>query len=473
MRRVLAVGACAVIVWATAGASEPPPTVEQLVAQLGAESYADREAASKALDAIGAPAVPALEAAAASENPEVARRATRLLAGIRRRADSTLVASKTVRLEYRNVPLAVALHDLKARTGLNLALDPDRVTDPLRPVTCSTADLPAWEAVAAFCRAAGLREVFLCELPVSRPNVPPDRTYYVPPGPPPTAEAVPVVLIDGSHVELPGSRTTAVRVLVLPPTFPGHRVILGTGETTLCFDVTPTPGLHWQDAPAIRISRVIDDAGQAGESVLPPARNELDPFHTEWATPRYSQPPPMPPAYPNPRVVRVPLRLATPAARSLRLLEGAVIGEVIVPAQPLVTIENPTTSVGRVLEGPSGLKVSVLEVQNTERHVRIRVQSEYPSPWVARRKQNGIAPLWPEPPRQEGMTNQVKALDAAGRPVDSTSDLIDLRDDGDNIIMVQQFNFPREAGVPAKLVVVGPRSAVVEIPFRIENVPLP
>jgi uncharacterized protein (TIGR03067 family) len=53
--------------------------VALLVRQLGDDSYSRREAASKALDALGAPALPALHQAAASADPEVRRRAARLV----------------------------------------------------------------------------------------------------------------------------------------------------------------------------------------------------------------------------------------------------------------------------------------------------------------------------------------------------------------------------------------------------------
>jgi hypothetical protein len=475
MRRLLAaVGACSAA-WALAGSPEPPPTIEQLVARLGADSYADREAAMAALTEVGPAAIPALEAAAASGDPEVARRAAVLLVRIRRRADDALLTAKTVRLEYRNVPLGVAVADLAARTGLNVVLDPDRIADVLRPVTCVTGDLPVWEAVAAFCRAAGLREEFRPEVSLPVPEVPRDRTYAAPPPPAPTAETVPVVLIDGPVGDLPGNRSTAVRVLVLPPAFPGHRVILGTGETTLCFDVTPAPGLRWQDRPAVRVTRVIDDAGRTGGAAL--LRLDADPF----VLPQEPGPvvrrldatdvPPQPALYPNPRVVPVPLRLATPAARSLRVLEGAVVGAVIVPGQTLVTVE---LAAGRVVEGPNGLWLSVREVQTADGVTRVRVQLTGPSPGLAQRRRNPTGPLWPERPRLEGMTNQARAFDAVGRPVPyTTADVIDVRDDGTTLTTVQEFHYRRETGVPTKLAVVGPRTAVVEVPFTMANVPLP
>jgi hypothetical protein len=188
-----------------------------------------------------------------------------------------------------------------------------------------------------------------------------------------------------------------------------------------------------------------------------------------------SMSPPRPVQFPNPRVVRVPLRIGTPSAKSLRELEGCVFGEVLVPGQTLATITNPSASLNQPAAGPNGLRVVVLGIETVGERVQVKVRSTVPSPWLARlRQNNGAAVPWPEPPRAEGMTNQWKAFDDAARPIPPiTSDLLDVRDDGETLTTVYQVNYPRDRGVPAKLCVVGPRTVVVEVPFRMENVPLP
>jgi hypothetical protein len=283
-------------------------------------------------------------------------------------------------------------------------------------------------------------------------------------------------LIDGKPSALPGSRSRAVRVLALPPSFSGHRVTLGNGEVEFCLDVTPQPGLNWQDAPAVRVTRLIDDEGRTGGAGSPAPRS--DPLVPIGNGPRLapldcSACPPRPVQFPNPRVVRVPLRVATPSAKSLRVLEGCVIGEVLVPGQTLATITNPSASIDQPATGPNGLRVVVLGIETVGERVQVKVRSTVPSPWLARLRQNNGA-MWPEPPRAEGMTNQWKAFDAADRPIpSSTSDLLDVRDDGETLTTVYQVNYPRDRGGPTRLCVVGPRTVVVEVPFRMENIPLP
>jgi len=59
-----------------------PSEIDRLIQQLGSPKFAEREAASKRLEAIGTPAVKALrKAATTSPDTEVRRRAQRLLAG--------------------------------------------------------------------------------------------------------------------------------------------------------------------------------------------------------------------------------------------------------------------------------------------------------------------------------------------------------------------------------------------------------
>src|SRR3954447_20095938 len=68
------------------GAGQPPgdrPTPEELVGRLGGATFQDREAAAKALRALGPKAVPALQAGLAGGAPEGAERCRRVLAAIR------------------------------------------------------------------------------------------------------------------------------------------------------------------------------------------------------------------------------------------------------------------------------------------------------------------------------------------------------------------------------------------------------
>lgn len=480
MRRWL--GAVLSGVGLAAAAVAGPPPVADAVARLGADRYADRVAAGRELLAFGPAAIPALERATRSPNPEVARRAADLLARLLRRADSArLTAAPLVRLDYHSVPLAAAVADLKAKTGIPLTLDPERVDDPDRPVACLTAELPVWEAVAAFSRAAGLREVFAAELDVPKPEANPRRGYYIPPPPRPAADAVPVVLADGPERPLPGSRAGGVRVLALPH-FPRDRASLD-GTITLHLDVTPAPGLHWQDVAAVRVTRVVDEFGREGgggpgpEPVAP----AFGPFAGgvmvgQGVAMRWDPEgrPILPASYPNPRAVPVSLRVATPHARRLRRLEGVVVGEVVVPGAELAAIDHPAGPDGVTVAGEGGVRVTVLESHPAGRGPAavVRVRVEAPSPWSDARRRNPWGPLWPEPPRPAGHGHQLVGLDRDGKPAPAEPAVVTLvSDDGLTLTTVWQLLYP--LGVPDRLVLTGPKSVTVEVPFALDDVPLP
>lgn len=489
MRLFAAVGACVLVGGVAVGVAgdagpSAPVNVQALIDQLGSDRFADREAAAVALSQLGLVATDALkEAAARHENPEVRQRATTLLVRLKRTADSgTRLVARRVKLDYKNIPLGTAVHDLKTRTGLNLTLDQTRIANPLRPVTCETAELPVWEALEAFCVAAGLRESFPPELDVPRP-IGPRRGYVAPPSQP-LADAVPIVLFDGKPDRLPGDRSTAVRVMALPPTFVGHRVTLGTGEVTLCLDVTPVPGLHWQDVVGVRVARLIDGAGRPGG--VGTDKHPL-PTHDPTGMMVFARPGvamrfdmngnPIPPeTLANPRVVPLHLKLGTAAARTLKRLEGAVYGEIQVPNQHLITVTDPKKNVGTWYTGPGDLRFCVLEVREATKPGElstVRVQLEHPSPWAVNARKRGWNPGWPEAPRP-GQGNTVQVLDAAGKPFPTTSSgFTDMNDDGLLQIQTIQFNFRKESGLPSRFVVVGPRTVIVEVPFVMENVSLP
>jgi hypothetical protein len=495
MKRLIA-GAAFGIVAGFAAAGDPPDAppphqqlamVKALVEQLGAESYTDRVEASRSLEKLGRAAIPALEAAKRSDNPEVRLRAAAIAIRVDRSSESSMrLTPRCVALDYHDLPLGTAVNDLRARTGLHIVLDGTRVANPLRKITCRTGQLPVWEAVEAFCRDAELRELFTTDLELPKQTI--RRRGEFIPLPDPRADSVAIVLMDGKPDRLPGSRSTAVRVIALPPRFAGHKASLGTGEYSLCFDVAPSPGLNWQDVVGVKVSRVMDSSGRAGaggveKSPLPffdPTGRMI--FARPGVAFRYDQNgyPIMPETIPNPRVVRVPIQVATATARSLKRLEGIVYGEVSLLNQPLVTITNLKASSGKAFEGLGDLKVTLLETREAPRGGQgfVRIQFEYPSPWLVNARKRGVNPAfnpgWPEAPQSPAMSRALKAFDAAGKPFPvTTSGHTDFSDDGMMNIETIQFTFRGEAGLPAKLVVTGPRSLHVEVPFVMENVQLP
>ncbi|MDY3561262.1 hypothetical protein R5W23_002537 [Gemmata sp. JC673] len=78
------------------------PSPEQLTRQLGAPEFATREQASESLRALGAAALPAVQRATTSDDPEIRRRALALLPAIQARIAFTPVGSLSIRGRSRS-----------------------------------------------------------------------------------------------------------------------------------------------------------------------------------------------------------------------------------------------------------------------------------------------------------------------------------------------------------------------------------
>ena len=118
--------------------------------------------------------------------------------------------------------------------------------------------------------------------------------------------------------------------------------------------------------------------------------------------------------------------------------------------------------------------VAVTEAKGGGTAVQLLLQ--YPSPWsVGARRGWNPGGLWPESPRSPNQLPAVQWFDAAGKLLHATSGggYTDASDDGVTMNQNLTLTFRKDAGVPAKLVLVGLRPVIVEVPFVLENVPLP
>ncbi|MBY0229987.1 MAG: hypothetical protein K2W96_11955 [Gemmataceae bacterium] len=190
---VLAAGLCLTCL-ATAdkpGDKPAAPDIAKLVEQLGSDTFAERQAASKKLDAIGAAALPALEKASKSSEVELRKRATELYAKISLRTRSAEVLTPTeIELKFKDTPIkeAIAAFEKKAKTSFNL-IDPEgKLKD--KKVTLDTGKVPFWVALEKFCEAAGLDEADPSRVPMvpfpggGMVGAPPGVGFPAPPLPP-------------------------------------------------------------------------------------------------------------------------------------------------------------------------------------------------------------------------------------------------------------------------------------------------
>jgi hypothetical protein len=137
------------------GADEgAPPSVEELIRQLGSNKFADRERASRLLQERGPAALPALQIAAHHPDQEVQRRVQELIPAIKATA---AFEPKRVSLE-KQLPLARVLQEIGKQTGYQVHVDKKNekllcaedmkklpfwgAVEPVRALADVTVDLP-------------------------------------------------------------------------------------------------------------------------------------------------------------------------------------------------------------------------------------------------------------------------------------------------------------------------------------------
>src|SRR5262249_20537185 len=145
---------------------------------------------------------------------EVAQRIERRLEAQR------LLKPRTVRLSYKDVPVADAINDFVQKTGFNVQIPDTERAKINRRINLDTGELPFWEAYQRLCEAAGLverppqpvqpqpsREVYSGRRRILILNG--ERAYAQP------TQNTPVVLLDGKPAEIPTAHAGALRLRVV------------------------------------------------------------------------------------------------------------------------------------------------------------------------------------------------------------------------------------------------------------------
>src|SRR5205814_418263 len=91
--------------------------LQQLIEQLGDRSFRSREQAERRLIAEGMPALPYLKKAVGHRDPEIRKRALRLVPGLELAA---LVSPKRISMSIKNKPLNVVLEEISKQTGYKI-----------------------------------------------------------------------------------------------------------------------------------------------------------------------------------------------------------------------------------------------------------------------------------------------------------------------------------------------------------------
>src|SRR5216683_1501994 len=141
--------------WAGAAEKKPGaiPQIEPLIEQLADKDFQRREAASKALAAVGTEALPALQKARSHPDPEVRRRLDELIPPLER---ALALKPKRVTLHVANKPIREIIDELTKQTGYKFTGLENQGDESAKQVyTFHFDSVPFWQALDEVCAAGG------------------------------------------------------------------------------------------------------------------------------------------------------------------------------------------------------------------------------------------------------------------------------------------------------------------------------
>jgi hypothetical protein len=475
-----------------AAASSPPVDTErlaQLISKLGSAKFQERETATQALQAMGGPALEALQRAALSSDPEVGRRAQNLAHAVRRQIETAqFLAPLRIRLVYHDTPIPQALDDFAKKTGFPIALQsaPSRLAN--RRITLDTGETSFWEAFQQFCEKAGLIERTASSDSDLQVRHLLETTRMGPRGiaqivdlPSSTLNSLRswdgrLTLVDGQPKPLPTYHAGTVRIRALP----SKGIVPDTAKDEVLFlmEITPQPKAAWHNVVDLRIDKALDANGHDLASILD-TRTDLNQLAAlgNGAMLWDSQT-----GQPLTACRDLPVRLKGSEKPSgvLKELTGIIAAQVQTPPQTIITVENILKSAGRTFAGEDGQLLKLVEVGRQDNgDVRLRIDLTDFTPtntfWAMR---GGV--MRPNRPFRRALagmesTSPANLLlqDANGQSFPQRSRDEAFGFNGDTVTRCIVSTYHSGLGEPSKLIYSGRRTILIEIPFTLKDVPLP
>jgi hypothetical protein len=482
-----------VLVLAFVASAEPPSdaAIDRLIGQLGDTKYSTRDAATKSLLEIGEPALERLRKARTSTDAEVRRRSAQLVRQIEQRVEmAQLLAPSRVRLVLKETPLPDAVAELARKANVKIELKGDRAELAKKKVTLDTGDVSFWQAFDQLCRKVNLTE----EPPPpdkSKPRSGVTGSIVIIGGAgmgrvaardilklPAEEEPKAIVLREGKPTDLPAALAGNVRVRILPADayLPGKP--RGENELLIGLEAKVEPRMVWKGVVGLRVSKALDDQGRqlADITILPKPEAEpnrgggvvvINQVRIDGSRPE--------PGLTGPIPLR--LRKGTGTSKSLKELSGALIGVMQTAHEPLVAIDDILKAAGKSVKGEKAGVVKVVEVSNKDGEVKMRLHVESPA-----------ASFDDGPPLPGNMTVIINGevqgqkkdslsginftlLDSKGKPLTLTK----ASDTGVRAGSAREVElvFQSKEQAPTKFIYSGRRTALVEVPFTLKDVPLP
>jgi hypothetical protein len=367
--------------------------VARLIAELASEDFETRERANKELLALGKAALPGLQKAVMSTDPEVRRRAAEAAAFLIRKQDSAeAIQPKRLRLNLRDVTLTAALETFNRQTGASLSLDPEGVTlvgD--RKITLDTGDVTYWEAFDKLCETAGLIEKGPAPKPAEVEDHLSYRRRYVR-----ARMAIATNELIGGSLTLPANHAIAltagkatprptfsagaVRIRTIDPkSQPSNWASLkGDGELLLGVELVPEPGVVWESVQSLRVERAVDDRGQV---LIQPrmylggvAPSSLEEIYMMQTMDDYSGMS----AQGGGQQIPICLRVGRESSGSLKEVQGVAVVRMQTSPETRIALGDVLKAEGKSAKAKDGSQLSVVEVRRDGNDLTLRLRIEAP-----------------------------------------------------------------------------------------------
>jgi hypothetical protein len=397
-------GLAGVVIFALPVVAQSADPFEAKVQALTHPKYAEREKAARDLMAAGEPALTALKAVQASTDEELRSRAAAIAEKIERVARSKrLLVAPTLNVKFDKVPLDMAVAELGQKTGLRFLVDGTKIKDVKHPITFETGELPFWEAVQAFYRAAGLTEDDSPLPPTTDSRIRSNlgrvdvRSSYIAGG----QSATPAIrLIDGSQ-DAPSAASQAFRVRALPAGFAANKRDDAKGELTIHLDIDALPTMTVVEILGVEVRKAIADDRRVLASAYPAQTPHGDYFGNDVqmlvAQQLVIMTDDLMSADPNGSSgthYAVTLKTGGSRPKHLSELHGIVVARIIAPPEPVLTVADIFGKGRGQVFRTEGLTCEVLAE---------RPQAEKPPP-PPRIVSGPPPPRTPEPPLAVGAT---------------------------------------------------------------------
>ncbi len=478
-----------------AGVAPAGESFDVVVQQLAHPKYAEREKAAKQLVEIGEPALPSLRAVLNSSDQEGRLRAEQLIAKIESAARSKkLLAAPKLRIKIDNKPLDKAVAEVAKLAKLPLSLN---VSGPAltKNITVDTGELPYWEAVEAFFKAAGLGEE-VGPPGVQQPDIAIQQKLIIngPSGDPYAivrpAGATPHRLIVTTK-PMPSFTGNGIRVKASSqPLLPGKDNV--NKDVRLSLQVDPHPGLTLNEITGIDIRKATTAGGRTleithetrpplpgpqEEMMLGGGAQQMQAIQIDGLD--------MLPQNMLPGLIPVTLKTGGEKVKELQELSGVLTARLIAPKDTLFTLDRVKEAGGRQVMAADGLRITVhgaatrltrtavvrltMELDaTTQSFLNFQVPFKGRGAFLTVTAHDGYGQSKGQAPDFYLMLpsgEMSKALSVAATAIDST-------ETGTRYDLEVLFDKPEKwdgVGLTAK----GRRVVTVDMPFTLKNVPVP